>query len=67
MHTDWETMTDATGCEMRWNSESTAEIVAIAFHGFVVSRMDGTFAVAVYPERRRLVAFLPEHRRLVEE
>ena len=44
------------GMEMRWDSELDAGIVADAIDGFVVERIDGTFAVGFYPERRSLVA-----------
>ena len=54
MYRDWETMT-TDGNEMRWDSETDAGIVADAINGFVLERMDGTFAVAFYPEHRRLV------------
>lgn len=54
MHREWETMT-TDGNEMRWPTRYAAGIVADAINGFVVECMDGTFAVAFYPERRRLV------------
>ena len=51
---DYETMT-TDGTEMTWASELEAGMVADAINGFVVERMDGTFAVGFYPERRQMV------------
>jgi len=53
MYRDFETMT-TDGTEMTWASELEAGIVADAIDGFVVERMDGTFAVAFLP--RAMVA-----------
>lgn len=39
----------SNGVEMTWTSELDAGKVADAINGFVVERMDGTFAVAFYP------------------
>ena len=50
---DFETMT-TNGTEMTWASELDAGKVADAIDGFVVERMDGTFAVGFLP--RVLVA-----------
>tara|TARA_B100001093_G_scaffold87173_2_gene79032 strand:+ start:2018 stop:2197 length:180 start_codon:yes stop_codon:yes gene_type:complete len=50
---DFETMT-TNGTEMTWASEIEAGKVADAISGFVVERMDGTFAVAFLP--RAMVA-----------
>jgi len=55
MFRDFETMT-TNGTETTWASEIEAGIVADAINGFVVERMDGTFAVGFYPEQRREVA-----------
>jgi len=49
----YETMT-TDGTETTWASELEAGIVADAIDGFVVERMDGTFAVAFLP--RAMVA-----------
>jgi len=51
---EYETMT-TDGTEMTWASELEAGIVADAINGFVVERMDGTFAVGFYPARRQVV------------
>jgi len=51
MFRDFETMT-VNGTEMTWASELEAGKVAEAIDGFVVERMDGTFAVGFYPEGR---------------
>jgi hypothetical protein len=50
---DFETMT-TDGTEMTWASELEAGKVADAISGFVVERMDGTFAVGFLP--RAIVA-----------
>ena len=55
MFKNYETMT-TDGTEMTWASELEAGKVADAIDGFVVERMDGTWAVAFYPERRTMVA-----------
>ena len=52
---DYETMT-TDGIEMTWASELDAGKVADAISGFVVERMDGTFAVGFYALRRAMVA-----------
>ena len=44
------------GMEMRWDSELDVGIDAGTVDGFVVERMDGTFAVGFYPARRVMVA-----------
>ena len=48
MYRNFETMT-TDGIEMTWASELEAGIVADAIDGFVVERMDGTFAVGFLP------------------
>ena len=55
MFRDFETMT-TNGTEMTWASELEAGTVADAIDGFVVERMDGTFAVGFYALRRAIVA-----------
>ncbi len=55
MFRDFETMT-TDGTEMTWASELEAGIVADAIDGFLLERMDGTWAVAFYPEHRAMVA-----------
>ena len=55
MFRDFETMT-TDGIEMTWASELDAGKVADAIGGFLLERMDGTWAVAFYPERRAMVA-----------
>ena len=55
MFRDFETMT-INGTETTWASEIEAGKVAEAIDGFVVERMDGTFAVGFYPARRVMVA-----------
>tara|TARA_R100000664_G_C2691496_1_gene95425 strand:- start:151 stop:312 length:162 start_codon:yes stop_codon:yes gene_type:complete len=44
----YETMT-TNGEEIRYSSELAAGIVADSINGFVVERMDGTFAVGFHP------------------
>ena len=51
----FETMT-TDGIEMTWASELDAGKVADAISGFVVERLDGTWAVAFSPDRRTMVA-----------
>ena len=52
---NFETMT-INGTEMTWASELEAGKVADSINGFVVERLDGTWAVAFYPDRRAMVA-----------
>jgi hypothetical protein len=54
MSEEYEMMT-TDGSEMRWPTWRSAVMVADAINGFVLQRMDGTFAVGFYPERRRVV------------